>query len=50
MQDVVPRFTNYAGKVWRTAPALGEDNEAVYGRELGFSADEIAALQGTGTI
>jgi crotonobetainyl-CoA:carnitine CoA-transferase CaiB-like acyl-CoA transferase len=50
MQDVVPRLRNYAGKVWRTAPALGEDNEAVYGRELGFSADEIAAFQGAGTI
>jgi crotonobetainyl-CoA:carnitine CoA-transferase CaiB-like acyl-CoA transferase len=50
MQNVVPRFKNHTGKVWRTAPALGEDNEAVYGGELGFSADEIAALHGAGTI
>ena len=50
MQDVVPRLKNHTGKVWRTAPALGEDNDAVYRGELGFSADEIAALQGAGTI
>jgi crotonobetainyl-CoA:carnitine CoA-transferase CaiB-like acyl-CoA transferase len=50
MQNVVPRFKNHTGKVWRTAPALGEDNDAVYGGELGFSADEIAALHGAGTI
>jgi formyl-CoA transferase len=50
MQNVVPRFKNHAGTVWRTAPALGEDNDAVYGGELGFSADEIAALHGSGTI
>jgi crotonobetainyl-CoA:carnitine CoA-transferase CaiB-like acyl-CoA transferase len=50
MQNVVPRLKNHTGKVWRTAPALGEDNDAVYGGELGFSADEIAALHGAGTI
>jgi crotonobetainyl-CoA:carnitine CoA-transferase CaiB-like acyl-CoA transferase len=50
MQNVVPRFKNHTGKVWRTAPAPGEDNDAVYGGELGFSADEIAALHGAGTI
>lgn len=50
MQNVVPRLKNYSGKVWRTAPALGEDNDAVYGEELGFPADEIAALRGAGTI
>jgi crotonobetainyl-CoA:carnitine CoA-transferase CaiB-like acyl-CoA transferase len=49
MQDVVPRLKNHTGKVWRTAPALGEDNNAVYGG-LGFSADELAALHGAGTI
>jgi crotonobetainyl-CoA:carnitine CoA-transferase CaiB-like acyl-CoA transferase len=50
MQDVVPRFKNHAGTVWRTAPALGEDNGAVYSGELGFTPDEIAALQEAGTI
>jgi crotonobetainyl-CoA:carnitine CoA-transferase CaiB-like acyl-CoA transferase len=50
MQNVVPRLKNHTGKVWRTAPALGEDNDAVYGGELGFSADEIATLHGAGTI
>jgi crotonobetainyl-CoA:carnitine CoA-transferase CaiB-like acyl-CoA transferase len=50
MQDVVPRLRNYPGRVWRTAPALGEDNDAVYGRELGFSAADIAMLREAGTI
>ena len=50
MQDVVPRLRNYPGRVWRTAPALGEDNDAVYGRELGFSAADIATLREAGTI
>jgi crotonobetainyl-CoA:carnitine CoA-transferase CaiB-like acyl-CoA transferase len=50
MQNVVPRLKNHTGKVWRTAPALGEDNDAVYGSELGFSADEIATLHEAGTI
>jgi len=50
MQNVVPRLMNHTGKVWRTAPALGEDNDAVYGGELGFSPDEIATLHEAGTI
>jgi crotonobetainyl-CoA:carnitine CoA-transferase CaiB-like acyl-CoA transferase len=50
MQDVVPRLRNYPGQVWRTAPALGEDNDAVYGKDLGFSAADIAAFREAGTI
>jgi formyl-CoA transferase len=50
MQNVVPRLTNHAGRVWRTAPALGADNEAVYGEELGIPASQIAALHKAGTI
>ena len=50
MQNVVPRLRNYPGQVWRTAPALGEDNDAVYGKDLGFSAADIAAFREAGTI
>jgi formyl-CoA transferase len=50
MQGVIPRMTNHPGEVWRTAPALGEDNDRVYGEYLGKSADDIAALSSAGTI
>jgi crotonobetainyl-CoA:carnitine CoA-transferase CaiB-like acyl-CoA transferase len=50
MQNVVPRLRNHPGQVWRTAPALGEDNDAVYGKDLGFSAADIAAFREAGTI
>jgi crotonobetainyl-CoA:carnitine CoA-transferase CaiB-like acyl-CoA transferase len=50
MQNVVPRLANHTGKVWRSAPALGADNEAVYGEELGIPADQIAELHEAGTI
>lgn len=50
MQNVVPRLRNHPGEVWRTAPALGEDNDAVYGEELGLSAADITAFREAGTI
>lgn len=49
MQNVIPRLTNYTGSVWRTAPALGEDNDSVYA-ELGHTPDSIAELKAAGTI
>jgi formyl-CoA transferase len=50
MQGVVPRLTNHAGTVWRTAPSLGEDNELVYGQYLGKTPDAIAGLRASRTI
>ena len=50
MQGVVPQLTNYPGSVWRTAPALGEDNDGVFIDRLGMSADEVAALRASETI
>jgi crotonobetainyl-CoA:carnitine CoA-transferase CaiB-like acyl-CoA transferase len=50
MQGVVPRMTNHPGSVWRTAPALGEDNDRVYGEYLGKSEAELEHLRGAGTI
>jgi formyl-CoA transferase len=50
MQGVVPRLTNHPGEVWRTAPALGEDNERVYSGYLGLGDDKVAELKRSGTI
>jgi formyl-CoA transferase len=50
MQGVVPQLANYPGSVWRTAPALGEDNEGVFVERLGMNADEVEALRASGTI
>jgi crotonobetainyl-CoA:carnitine CoA-transferase CaiB-like acyl-CoA transferase len=50
MQNVIPKLTNHPGDVWRTAPALGEDNERVYRGYLGLSEDELETLGEAGTI
>jgi formyl-CoA transferase len=50
MQGVVPRLANYTGKVWRTAPSLGEDNDLVYGQYLDKDAETIKELMESGTI
>jgi formyl-CoA transferase len=50
MQNVVPKFSSNPGEVWRTGPALGEDNELVYCGYLGLSADDYRQLSQDGTI
>lgn len=45
MQGVYPRFSRTPGDVPRGAPALGADNDAVYGGLLGLSADDLATLR-----
>jgi formyl-CoA transferase len=50
MQNAFPRLRNHPGKVWRTAPALGEDNTAVYSGLLGIDESEIGELTDAGTI
>jgi formyl-CoA transferase len=50
MQNVVPYFVGHTGKVWRTGPALGQDNELVYRDYLGLSDDEYAHASEAGTI
>lgn len=50
MQGVVPRMTNHPGSVWRTAPALGEDNGLVYGDYLAKSEAELERLRAVGAI
>src|SRR5579859_4682813 len=34
---VVPKFSNTPGKIWRGAPAVGHDNDRIYGDLLGLS-------------
>ena len=44
MQAVLPKLSNHGGRVWRTGPALGEDNELVYKKYLGMSDPEYDRL------
>jgi crotonobetainyl-CoA:carnitine CoA-transferase CaiB-like acyl-CoA transferase len=50
MQNVIPKLTNYAGEIWRSAPALGQDNAFVYGDLLGMSGERIEQLTADGTV
>jgi len=45
MQSVIPKFGNHTGSVWRTGPALGEDNELVFKEYLGLSSEKYASLK-----
>lgn len=46
---VVPKFGGTPSQVWRGAPALGEDTEAVLKR-FGYSDEEIAAMEESGSV
>ncbi|MHC5909106.1 CaiB/BaiF CoA transferase family protein [Streptomyces sp. S6] len=50
MQAVLPHFRQVPGKVWRTGPALGQDNDLVYGQWLGIEGDRRTKLRETGVI
>lgn len=50
MQNVVPRLSNYSGKIWRSAPKLGEDNNLVYGEWLKMGKDRLTELIAEGHI
>jgi len=50
MQAVVPKFVNHPGRVWRTGPSLGADNELVLTEKLGLGADEYAQLLADGVV
>ncbi|MGW3953137.1 CaiB/BaiF CoA transferase family protein [Streptomyces sp. NPDC004752] len=45
MQAVLPHFRQQPGKVWRTGPALGQDNRLVYHDWLGISEKELTDLE-----
>jgi crotonobetainyl-CoA:carnitine CoA-transferase CaiB-like acyl-CoA transferase len=50
MQAVVPKLRNHSGHVWRVGPALGSDNELVYGEYLGMGEAELGELRQNGVI
>ena len=45
-----PKLSDTPGKVWRGAPYLGQDTEAVLTKLLDYTPDEISALKGKGVI
>lgn len=50
MQAVIPKFVRRPGAVWRTGPALGEDDEAVWKQTVGLDDAEYERLIGAGVI
>lgn len=47
---IVPKMSNTPGQVWRGAPTLGQDTEAILRQLLGYSDSEIAGFKGKGII
>jgi crotonobetainyl-CoA:carnitine CoA-transferase CaiB-like acyl-CoA transferase len=47
---VAPKFLTTPGGVWRGAPWLGQDNDAVLGRLLGYPASRIQSLRDHGVV
>jgi len=47
---VAPKFRTTPGGVWRGAPWLGQDNEAVLGQLLGYPPDRIRSLREAGVV
>lgn len=43
--NVFPKLEKNPGKVWRGAPHLGQDTEAVLGTVLGYTEDKIRSLK-----
>ncbi len=50
MPGVIPKFSMNPGRVTRTAPALGQDNEEIYGKLLGYTREQIALLKDEGVL
>ena len=46
----VPKLSDTPGQVWRGAPRLGQDTEAVLEKLLDYTPEEIGALKGNGII
>ncbi|MFE9643454.1 CaiB/BaiF CoA transferase family protein [Streptomyces sp. NPDC006365] len=50
MQAVIPHFRQVPGRVWRTGPALGQDNRLVYREWLGLDEKELTDLEKQGVV
>jgi formyl-CoA transferase len=50
MQGVIPHFHRSPGRVWRTGPALGQDNSLVYRDWLGLDEKELTDLEERGVV
>jgi len=50
MHNVTPRLSETPGEIRTAGGELGQDNEAVYGQELGLAAAEINEMRRTGVI
>jgi crotonobetainyl-CoA:carnitine CoA-transferase CaiB-like acyl-CoA transferase len=50
MHNVVPRLSATPGEIHDAGGALGADNDAVYGEELGFTPDQLDGLRKGGII
>jgi crotonobetainyl-CoA:carnitine CoA-transferase CaiB-like acyl-CoA transferase len=47
---IAPKFQSTPGGVWRGAPWLGQDNDAILGRVLGYSEERIRSLRESGAV
>jgi crotonobetainyl-CoA:carnitine CoA-transferase CaiB-like acyl-CoA transferase len=47
---IAPKFSATPGRVWRGAPWLGQDNERVLRRFLGYSAERVDELRASGVL
>lgn len=47
--NVMPRFKNRPGRIWRGMPARGEDTRSILS-ELGYSEAEVDALEAKGVV
>jgi formyl-CoA transferase len=50
MQAVLPKMAKHGGRVWRTGPVLGEDNDLVYKKYIGMSDEELDRLRAQDVI
>jgi formyl-CoA transferase len=50
MPGVIPKFSLNPGRVIRTAPTLGQYNDEIYGRLLGYRPEQMARLKDEGVI
>jgi len=50
MQNVIPKLRQHPTAIWRTGPALGQDNALVYHHWLGIPTHRLTQLHEQGTI